>query len=73
MKYIAPTYCQYRERKMTNFSIEKLNPLLGYQSHYRPQGFSMINEAAVTRQLLHPSKRTANGCSFDRQYTAIFL
>lgn len=32
----------------TNVPIEKLNPLLGYQSHYRPQGFSMINEAAVT-------------------------
>jgi hypothetical protein len=27
--------------------IEKLNPLFGYQAHYRPQGFSMINEAAV--------------------------
>jgi len=28
--------------------IEKLNPLFGYQSNYRPQGFSMINEAAVS-------------------------
>ena len=27
--------------------IEKLNPLFAYQSNYRPQGFSMINEAAV--------------------------
>jgi hypothetical protein len=31
----------------TNVPIEKLNPLFGYQSNYRPQGFSMINEAAV--------------------------
>jgi hypothetical protein len=31
----------------TNVPIEKLNPLFGYQVHYRPQGFSMINEAAV--------------------------
>jgi hypothetical protein len=28
--------------------IEKLNPLFGYQTHYRPQGFSMINDAAVS-------------------------
>jgi hypothetical protein len=28
--------------------IEKLNPLFGYQTHYHPQGFSMINEAAVS-------------------------
>src|ERR1700722_8115281 len=28
--------------------IEKLNPLFGYQSNYRPQGFSMINDAAVS-------------------------
>jgi hypothetical protein len=28
--------------------IEKLNPLFGYQSTYRPQGFSMINETAVS-------------------------
>jgi hypothetical protein len=28
--------------------IERLNPLLGYQSHYRPQGFSTINDAAVS-------------------------
>jgi hypothetical protein len=32
----------------TNVPIEKLNPLFGYQSHYRPQGFSMVNEAAVS-------------------------
>jgi hypothetical protein len=32
----------------TNVPIEKLNPLLGYQPHYHPQGFSMINEAAVS-------------------------
>jgi hypothetical protein len=32
----------------TDVPIEKLNPLFGYQSNYRPQGFSMINEAAVT-------------------------
>jgi hypothetical protein len=30
-----------------NVSIEKLNPLFGYQSHYKPQGFSMINQDAV--------------------------
>jgi len=28
--------------------VEKLNPLFGYQSHYHPQGFSMINEEAVS-------------------------
>jgi hypothetical protein len=28
--------------------LERLNPLFGYQSHYRPQGFSMINEEAVS-------------------------
>jgi hypothetical protein len=32
----------------TNVPIEKLNPLFAYQPHYRPQGFSMINEAAVS-------------------------
>lgn len=32
----------------TDVPIEKLNPLFGYQAHYRPQGFSMINEAAVS-------------------------
>src|SRR5207249_1752650 len=32
----------------TGVPIEKLNPLFGYQPHYRPQGFSMINEAAVS-------------------------
>jgi hypothetical protein len=31
----------------TDVPIEKLNPLFGYQSHYRPQGFSTINESAV--------------------------
>lgn len=31
----------------TNVPIEKLNPLFGYQVQYRPQGFSMVNEAAV--------------------------
>jgi hypothetical protein len=31
----------------TDVPIERLNPLFGYQSNYRPQGFSMINEAAV--------------------------
>jgi hypothetical protein len=31
----------------TDVPFEKLNPLFGYQPHYRPQGFSMINEAAV--------------------------
>src|SRR6267154_554138 len=31
----------------TDVPIEKLNPLFGYQSNYRPQGFSMINEEAV--------------------------
>jgi len=33
----------------TDVPIEKLNPLFGYQAHYRPQGFSMINEEAVVR------------------------
>lgn len=33
----------------TDVPIEKLNPLFGYQPHYRPQGFSMINEDAVLR------------------------
>src|SRR5215469_9043411 len=32
----------------TDVPIEKLNPLFGYQSNYRPQGFSMINEEAVS-------------------------
>jgi hypothetical protein len=32
----------------TDVPIEKLNPLFDYQSHYRPQGFSMINETAVS-------------------------
>ena len=32
----------------TDVPIEKLNPLFGYQPHYRPQGFSMINEEAVS-------------------------
>jgi hypothetical protein len=32
----------------TNVPIEKLNPLFSYQAQYRPQGFSMINEAAVS-------------------------
>ena len=32
----------------TNVPIERLNPLFGYQPHYRPQGFSVINEAAVS-------------------------
>jgi len=32
----------------TNVPIEKLNPLFGYQTHYHPQGFSMINEGAVS-------------------------
>lgn len=35
--------------KRTNVPIEKLNPLFGYQTHYRPQGFSMINEVAVSQ------------------------
>jgi len=33
--------------EQTNVPIEKLNPLFGYKTHYRPQGFSMINEQAV--------------------------
>jgi len=33
----------------TDVPIEKLNPLFDYQPHYRPQGFSMINEAAVSK------------------------
>jgi hypothetical protein len=32
----------------TDVPMEKLNPLLGYKSDYLPQGFSMINEAAVS-------------------------
>src|SRR5579872_582763 len=35
-------------KERTDVPIEKLNPLFGYQSQYRPQGFSMINEAAVS-------------------------
>jgi len=31
----------------TDVPIETLNPLFGYQPHYRPQGFSMINEDAA--------------------------
>jgi hypothetical protein len=30
-----------------NVSLEKINPLVGYQEHYRPQGFTLINEEAV--------------------------
>ena len=33
----------------TNVPIEKLNPLFDYQPDFRPRGFSMINEAAVSR------------------------
>ena len=33
----------------TDVPTEKLNPLFGYQAHYRSQGFSMINEDAVLR------------------------
>src|SRR5579864_979134 len=29
--------------------IEKLNPLFGYEAHYKPQGFSKINDDAVLR------------------------
>jgi len=32
----------------TDVPFEKLNPLFGYQPNYRPQGFSMINEEAVS-------------------------
>src|ERR1700736_6261586 len=32
----------------TDVPIEKLNPLFGYQTNYRPQGFSMINDAAIS-------------------------
>jgi hypothetical protein len=32
----------------TDVPIEKLNPLFEYQAHYRPQGFTMINETAVS-------------------------
>jgi hypothetical protein len=32
----------------TDVPIEKLNPLFGYQTNYRPQGFSMINDTAVS-------------------------
>jgi hypothetical protein len=42
------TYFIVNEER-TDVSIEKLNPLFGYQTHYRPQGFSMINEEAVLR------------------------
>ena len=30
-----------------NVPLQKVNSLLGYQEHYRPQGFSMINDEAV--------------------------
>ena len=33
--------------EQTDVPIEKPNPLFGYKTHYRPQGFSMINEQAV--------------------------
>jgi hypothetical protein len=33
----------------TDVPIQKVNPLFGYQPHYRPQGFSMINEEAVAK------------------------
>lgn len=32
----------------TDVSIDKLNPLFGYQPDYRPQGLSMINDGAVS-------------------------
>lgn len=33
----------------TDVPVEKLNPLFGYQPNYRPQGFSMVNEEAVSK------------------------
>lgn len=33
----------------TDVPIEKLNPLFGYETHYKPQGFSKINDDAVLR------------------------
>jgi len=30
-----------------NVPLQDINPLFGYQEHYRPRGFSMINEEAV--------------------------
>jgi hypothetical protein len=30
-----------------NLPLQKINKLFGYQEHYRPQGFTMINEGAV--------------------------
>src|SRR5260370_12547133 len=32
----------------TDVPIEKLNPLFGYQSNYRPQGFSIINHTSLS-------------------------
>src|SRR3954447_965075 len=28
--------------------VPKLNPFFGYQTNYRPQGFSMVNKSAVS-------------------------
>src|SRR5205823_3767582 len=38
----------HRNEERTDVEMEKLNPLFGYQGNYRPQGFSMINEEAVS-------------------------
>lgn len=36
-----------------NVPLQKLNKLFGYQEHYRPQGFSMVNDEAVENFMKH--------------------
>ena len=36
-----------------NVPLQKINPLFNYQEHYRPQGFSMINDEAVEKFSKH--------------------
>jgi len=36
-----------------NVPLQKLNKLFGYQEHYRPQGFSMVNDEAVENFIKH--------------------
>ncbi len=36
-----------------NVPLKKVNSLFGYQEHYRPQGFSMINDEAVENFVKH--------------------
>lgn len=36
-----------------NVPLQKLNKLFGYQEHYRPQGFTMVNDKATENFLKH--------------------